>query len=170
MIGSAFATGTPNLQTQPGSPWAFSPSALQGTQPFGLQAQPYGQQLSNVPGAGWNTPSGLPLQQIAQLLQIVPQQLQQLQQLEYVQQQQLAQVHQLLQLVPAQLQQLQQLIQLLPYQIQQLQQLAQLQPFGQQQNLGASYGAIQPSAFSPLHGQVSPGIWPQGFATQSHVM
>jgi hypothetical protein len=106
--GTAFGIGTPTIYPVPQNPW-------------GLYGQtPLGQTL---------TPSGIgtvaPLQQIAQLLQIVPQQLQQLQ---LLQQQQLLHLQQLLQLVPAQLQQLQQLIQVVPHQVQQLQQ--QFQPFG----------------------------------------
>jgi hypothetical protein len=106
--GTAFGIGTPTIYPVPQNPW-------------GLYGQtPLGQTLA---------PSGIgtmaPLQQIAQLLQIVPQQLQQLQ---LLQQQQLLHLQQLLQLVPAQLQQLQQLIQVVPHQVQQLQQ--QFQPFG----------------------------------------
>jgi len=81
------------------------------------------------------------VQQMLQLLQIVPQQLQQLQ---WLQQQQFAHVQQLLQLVPAQLQQLQQLIQTVPQQVQYLQQ--QGQPFG-----------------SAISGPIGFGLTPQGF-------
>ena len=110
MAGSAFGFGSPITYpiSQP-IPFGLSPYG-----PFTLSAslftspQQYGQ----------------PLQQILQILQIVPQQLQHLQQLQYVQQQQLQHVQQLLQVVPAQLAQLQQLIQFVPQQIQQMQQPA----------------------------------------------
>ncbi len=95
---------------------------MAGINPFALP-QSYGQAFQNIPPfasfAGYYTQQ--PLQQIFQLLQIVPQQLQQLQQLQYVQQQQLQQLQQLLHLIPAQLAQLQQLIQVVPQQIQQMQ-------------------------------------------------
>jgi hypothetical protein len=116
--GTAFGIGTPTIYPVPQNPW-------------GLYGQtPFGQTLSNQLIGGYGqSPSGIgtmaPLQQIAQLLQIIPQQLQQLQ---LLQQQQLLHLQQLLQLVPAQLQQLQQLIQVVPHQVQQLQQ--QFQPFG----------------------------------------
>jgi hypothetical protein len=73
-----------------------------------------------------------PLQQVLQLLQIVPHQLQQLQQVQQLQQQHLQQLQYLMQIVPQQLQQIQQLIQFVPQQIQQLQHHLQAhQPFGQ---------------------------------------
>jgi len=152
--GTMFGIGTPTI----------SPAMQTLATPYighalGAQAFPqqlYGQTLlSPLAGAGIGsygigaTPWA-PGQQIAQLLQIVPQQLQQVQAL---QQQQLLQLQQLLQWVPAQLQQLQQLIQILPHQVQQLQQ--QTQPFGA--------GIAGPVAF---------GLVPQAFAgqTASHVM
>lgn len=115
MGGIAFGTATP--VTYPQSPFAqsgFSPFALQGpgTSPF-ASPQLYGQSPQS-------------LQQILQVLQIVPQQLHHLQQLVYVQQQQLQQIQQLVQIIPNQLAQLQQLIQFVPQQLQQ-----SLQPFGQ---------------------------------------
>src|SRR5205809_7487559 len=100
LAGTAFGIGTPTTYPAPQNAWG-----------------------SGFGSYGINTVS--PQQQIAQLLQIVPQQLQQVQ---LLQQQQLVLLQQLLQLVPAQLQQLQQLIQVVPQQIQQLQQ--QHQPFG----------------------------------------
>jgi hypothetical protein len=123
--------------------------------PVGIWPQVYPQTLSNpLPGSGFGvSPFGMgavqspPIQQIALLLQTVPQQLQQVQQL---QQQQLVYLNQLLQWIPAQLQQIQQSIQLLPYQIQ------------QGQPLGA--GIAPPVAF---------GLTPQPFAGQTtlgHVM
>jgi len=88
-----------------------------------------------------------PVQQIAQWLQIVPQQLQQIQQL---QQAQVQYLQQLLQYVPAQLQQIQQLVQLVPHQ-------------SQQQGLPFGAGIAGPLTF---------GLSPQTFAGQSagHVM
>jgi ABC-type transporter Mla subunit MlaD len=96
-----------------------------------------------------STPLGLsmlPLQQVHQLLQSVPQQLQALQQLEYIQQQQL---QQLLQIVPAQLAQLQQLIQAA---------LAQLQQSGQPlgQMAGAGF-AVSPWGITPQFYGAQPG-------------
>jgi len=56
----------------------------------------------------WPSPYGQqPLQQIHQLLQVLPQQLQQIQQLQYLQQHQLQQLQQILQSIPAQLAQVQ---------------------------------------------------------------
>jgi len=144
MIGSSFGLGTP--LTNPVSPlgaWGLS----QGVQ--GLGANPFaaqqfsGQPFTNIPGS-----TAQPLQQIVQLLQIVPQQLQQLQQLGYVQQQQLQQLQQLVQVIPAQLAQLHQLIQFVPQQILQMQ-----NPFSQ----GLGPGAL---GSAPL------GISPQIFGTQ----
>lgn len=132
----------------PQLPWGFSPYAAQGLGiPLSAQ-QPYLQPLSGPPtGYGLGAPQ--PLQQVLQLLQIVPQQLQQVQ---LLQQQQLLYVQQLLQLVPAQLQQIQQLIQSVPQQVQQLQ---QGHPFG-----------------PPLSGPLGFGLVPQAFGgpASSHVM
>jgi len=134
---------------------AFGTPTYYGTQAF--PQQPYFQTLTNpFIGASYGAgPYGIgqvpwsPVQQIAQLLQIVPQQLQQVQQL---QQQQVQYLQQLLQWVPAQLQQLQQLVQLLPHQHQQFQQ--QGLPLG------------------PIAGPLTFGLAPQTFAGQaaSHVM
>ena len=123
--GTPFGIGTPTIYPPPQNPWAFSPYTAQG-----LGAQ-------------------MPVHQIAQLLQIVPQQLQQVQ---LLQQQQLVLLQQLLHIFPAQLQQLQQLIQVVPHQVQQLQQ--QYQPFG-----------------AGLSGPLGFGLVPQAFGGQtSHVM
>ena len=150
--GTTFGVGIPTV-----SPLTQS---LAGPMPYagqalGVQAVPqqlYGQTLSSPLIGGGIGPYGLgtsawsPLQQITQLLQIVPQQLQQVQ---LLQQQQLLHLQQLLQWVPAQLQQLQQLIQVLPHQVQQLQQQA------------------QPAISAPL----AFGVIPQPFTGQaSHVM
>jgi hypothetical protein len=156
LTGSMFGIGTPGIYGQPQNPWGFSPNIGQGpgAQPFSQQQ--YGQAFSNpFVGGGYGMGSAgigsmQPLQQIAQLLQIVPQQLQQMQLL----QQQLVHLQQqLLQLVPAQLQQLQQLLQNVPQQVQQFQ-----QPW---QQTGA--GASGPLGF---------GMAPQPFGGQgtSHVM
>ena len=119
--------------------------------PFGLSPQwPFAP--TGIPAG--QLQYGQPLQQIFQVLQMVPHQLQHLQQLQYAQQQQLQHVQQLLQAVPAQLAQLQQLIQIVPYQIQQLQQQPQ-QPFGPQSGLG-SFGT------TPLWGIGSPGLGQSG--------
>jgi hypothetical protein len=136
--GTAFGIGTPTIYPVAQNPWGFSPYA----------SQAFGGQLSSPSiGASYGgAPSGIgavsPLQQIAQLLQIVPQQLQQLQ---LLQQQQLVHLEQLLQLVPAQLQQLQQLIQVAPQQIQQLQQQHQ-QPFAAGLSSPLGFGSV-PQAF-----------------------
>jgi hypothetical protein len=152
LAGNAFGTPTIPVTQNLGG---FSPYTSQG---FGMQAfpqQPYAQTFANPLTAGGYgaNPYGIgqlplsPVQQIAQLLQIVPQQLQQMQQLQQVQVQYL---QQLLQWVPAQLQQLQQLAQLLPHQI-------------QQQGLPFGAGIAGPLTF---------GVSPQAFAGQSagHVM
>jgi len=130
-------------------------SGYQGS-PFAQQTylQPFSPYTSLQPlsaQAGYGGAGAWPLNQIAQVLQIVPQQLQQLQ---LLQQQQLAYIQQLLQVVPAQLHQLQQLIQIVPQQVQQLQQ-QQWQPFGQS-----------------LQGPFGFGLVPQAFGGQpaSHVM
>ena len=114
---------------------------------YGLPQQTYLQPFSSpVTGGnyGFATPgigtTIAPSQQIAQLLQIVPQQLQQVQQL---QQQQIAYLQQLLQWVPAQLQQLQQLIQVVPQHLQQLQQ--QSQPFGSGISSPLAFGMVPPA-------------------------
>jgi hypothetical protein len=118
--GTTFGIGTPSLYPVPQNPFGGS----------GYGLGPYG--IGTVP----------PVHQIAQLVQILPQQLQQLQ---ILQQQQLVL-----------LQQLQQLVQILPQQLQQLQQQQQWQqPFGS--------GVLGPIGF---------GVAPQPFAGQSasHVM
>jgi len=132
MYGTAFGIGNPSGYPQALSPFGLTSTMGQGIgiHPFGSQAQPYVQPLLNVP-FGITSPPAIQtaLQQIAQWLQFVPQQLQRL---ESLQQQQLLHVQQLLQLVPQQLQQLQQLIQVLQHQVQQSQQQSPaLQPFGQ---------------------------------------
>src|SRR5262245_45435638 len=122
--GTGFGIGTPAIYPMAQNPWGFSPYI----------------------GAGFGQTSAQP---VAQLLQIVPQQLQQLQ---FLQQQQLALLQQLLSIVPSQLQQLQQLIQVVPHQVQQLQQ--PYQPFG-----------------AGLSGPLGFGLVPQAFSGQtSHVM
>src|SRR5262245_45952343 len=68
-----------------GSPFTYPSSQLN---PFTQMSQPqFGQQYGQQ--------YGHPLQQVLQILRIVPQQLQQLQHLEYLQQQQLQQVQQI---------------------------------------------------------------------------
>jgi 7-keto-8-aminopelargonate synthetase-like enzyme len=140
-----------------GSIGAFG--AFGGATPFATQ--PYAQFQPHSPMGGfgtgsspWASPSPYnvqPLQQVLQLLQVVPQQLQQLHQL---QQQHLQQLQQLLQIVPQQLQQIQQLLQFVPQQIQQLQQQLQAQqPFGQ------SAGVPVSSQFN------SPFSWPSAQGT-----
>ena len=86
--GTAFGIGTPTIYPVAQNPWGFSPYA----------SQAFGGQLSSPSiGASYGvSPYGIgavsPLQQIAQLLQIVPQQLQQVQ---LLQQQQLVHLQQL---------------------------------------------------------------------------
>ena len=145
MGGTTFGVGLPfSYPTSQLNPFASSPYAAHGFggSPHWGQQQQYAQ----------------PLQQIFQILQVVPQQLQQLQQLVYVQQQQLQQLQQILQAIPAQLQQL---IQFVPQQIQQGQPTSQAQqPFGQVPPMGG---------FPPTTPQW--GISPQVFGPQpSHVM
>ena len=127
--GTTFGIGTPSLYPVPQNP-------------FGGSGYGFGQYgIGTVP----------PLHQIAQLVQILPQQLQQLQ---ILQQQQLVLLQQLLQQVPAQLQQLQQLTHSIPQQLQPQQPQWQ-QPFGS--------GVLGPIGF---------GVSPQPFTGQatSHVM
>jgi len=132
------------------NPWATSLYGLQGPSlsPHAFQ-QGYGQPFTNVLTNPTSSITqlgtqlgGAPLQQVFQLLQVIPQQLQQLQQLVFAQQQQ---VQQFLQLIPGQLVQLQQLIQLVPQQLQQLSasQLTGYTGFGLTQPL-----AIAPQAFA----------------------
>ena len=152
--GTPFGIGTPTYLV-PQTPWGFSPYAGQG---FGIQAvpqQPFAQTLNPLTAGGYGGGMATvpPLQQIAHLLQIVPQQLQQLQ---LLQQQQLVQLQQLLQLVPVQLQQIQQLVQSMqtaPNPFQQSQQ--QWQPFG-----------------AGISGPLGLGVVPPAFGGQgtSHVM
>jgi len=156
LMGTTFGIGAPAIYPVPQNLGGFSPYAGQG---FGVQAfpqQPYAQTLSNpfISGGygagsyGIGTVPSPVLHQIAQLLQVVPQQLQQVQ---LLQQQQAVHLQQLLHWLPTQLQQLQQLIQV-PHQGQQLQQ--------QGQPLGA--GISGPLAF---------GLVPQTFGqAASHVM
>jgi hypothetical protein len=122
--GTTFGIGTPGIYPVPQNP-------------FGGSGYGFGQY-----GVGTTSP----LHQIAQLVQVLPQQLQQLQ---LLQQQQLVLVQQVLQQLPIQLQQLQQLVQIGSHQLQQ-------QPW--QQSFGAS-----PFWF---------GLTPQSLSgqTTSHVM
>jgi hypothetical protein len=157
LMGTTFGIGTPAIYPVTQNFGGFSPYAGQGFGTHVFPQQPYVQTLSNpFIGGGYNVgPYGIGtapspvLHQIAQLLQIVPQQLQQVQ---LLQQQQALHLQQLLQWLPTQLQQLQQLIQV-PHQGQQLQQ--------QGQPLGAA-----------ISGPLAFGLVPQAFAGQaaSHVM
>jgi hypothetical protein len=117
MAGNTLGYGTPIALTPPLAPFGSSPFGGMNIGPF------------TVPFAG---PSALSLspavQQIVQLLQIVPQQLQHLLQLEYLQQQQLQQLQQVVQLLPAQFAHLQQLIQYVPQHAQQIQPFAPALP------------------------------------------
>jgi hypothetical protein len=137
MFGSSFGVGTPSTYPVQSIP-SYGTQGL-NINPFALQ-QLYGQPSGSVPSswaAGMSQYGAQPLQQVLQLLQVVPQQLQNLQQLAHQQQQQLQQVQQLIQGIPAQLWQLQQLIQFVPQQIQQAQQASTFQqPFGQPLGLG----------------------------------
>ena len=140
MTGSAFGLGSPT--TYPTSqPISFG---LSPQWPLALSGNPSTQPQQH----------GHPLQQIFQVLQMVPHQLQQLQ---YAQQQQLQHVQQLLQAVPAQLAQLQQMIQIVPQQIQQSQQQPQ-PPYVPSSGL-SSFAATAPW-----------GIAPQGFGQSGQVM
>jgi hypothetical protein len=157
-IGLPFSYPTSQLNPFASSPYgthAFGGSPYLGGSPYWGQQQ-YGQQQYTQP-----------LQQIFQILQVVPQQLQQVQQLQYVQQQQLQQLQQILQVIPSQLAQLKQLIQFVPQQIHQGQQPSQAQqPFGQQQ----SFGQVPPLGGFPATTSQW-GISPQVFGPQpSHVM
>jgi hypothetical protein len=133
-----------------------SPFTYPISQPISFGLSPYGPVTVSASPFASPQQYGQPLQQILQILQIVPQQLQHLQQLEYVQQQQLQHIQQLLQVVPAQLAQLHQLIQFVPQQIQQLSQSPQ--SFGQASGLSGF------AAASPW------GVAPQVFGQSSQVM
>lgn len=135
VAGTTFGLGYPTNYSVPAQSWGISPY----TSPFSSQTI-----------AGYGINPGQPLQQVLQLLHIVPQQLQQLQ---FLQQQQSQQLQLLLQILPAQLQQLQQLVQVVPQQLQHLQQ--QWQPLG-----------------SAGSGQLGFGFAPQvvGAQTAGHVM
>lgn len=118
---------------------AFGTTPLNpGALSFGLQGQTIAPTVLQSL-AGPSPYATLPIQQVFQLLQSVPQQLQALQQLQYIQHQQL---QQLAQIVPAQLAQLQQLIQAALQQIQLTQ-----QPFGQV--AGAGGFAVSPWGITP---------------------
>jgi hypothetical protein len=123
MAAPTFGLGTPlSALTSSLQQGGLSPYSGVGVNPF-LAAQFSGQ--SSFPltqTAAFNPYTTQTLQQILQLLQIVPQQLQHILQLEYLQQHQLQQLQQVLHVIPAQLQQL---IQFVPQYIQQTQ-----QPFG----------------------------------------
>jgi hypothetical protein len=142
LTGSMFGIGTPGIYPVSQSPWGFNQGF--GAQP--IPQQSYGQTFSNpFMGGGYGAgPYGIstvqPLQQAAQLLQMIPQQLQQLQ---LLQQQQLAHLQQLLSVVPAQLQQLQQILQSVPQQGQQHQQ--QWQPFGAGATGPTGFGLVPPA-------------------------
>ena len=130
--------GSTPFAPQPYTQQAYSPAGA-----FGIGISPYLQTQQNVQ----------PLQQIQQLLQIVPQQLQQLQHLQQVQLQHLQQLQQFVQIVPQQLQQIQQLIQFVPQQIQQLQQQLQAQQsFGQSAGLSMSPQFANPFGWSAAQG------------------
>lgn len=140
MTGSAFGFGSPiTYPTSQPIPFGLVPQW-----PFALSGAP------STPPQHY----GQPLQQVFQILQMVPQQLQQLQQLQYAQQQQLQHVQQLLQAVPAQLAQLQQLIQIVPQQIQQLQQ--------QPQPAYVPSTGLSSFATTPPWGLASPGFGQSG--------
>src|SRR5262245_15531309 len=113
MTGTTFGIGTPFLNAITSSPWGLYPSQGLGLQSF---VQPPYQQPLSVPSIGayggqpiaaYGTGGQQPLEQLLQLLQIIPQQLQQI---HLLHQQQLIHLQQLLQQVPAQLQQLAQII------------------------------------------------------------
>jgi hypothetical protein len=155
MAVSAFGTQYPGQF----SPWSGAQQGMQGLgiNPYAFQQYTQNQPLMSAPLSSTIAGSGLGLQQVLPLLQIVPQQLQHLQQLVSVQLQELQQLQQIVQLLPGQLQQIQQLIQYVPHQLQQLSQLQQ--PIGQSAGLGNFAGTPQW------------GLGPQVFgAQQSHVM
>ena len=160
MAGTTFGTSSPTPYPVQFMPWGVPNQGTVGVSvnPFAFQ-QLYGHPLMSIssnPAAASNPYGVQLLQQILQVLHIVPQQLQNLQQLEYLQQQQLQQVQQLLQSIPGQLYQLQQLIQFVPQQIPQLQQPSQFQqPFGQTFGAGGFAAApIAPQVFGAQPGQV----------------
>jgi len=138
MAVSAFGFGTPFSPSAPSlSPFGLSPSSAVTVNPFMVT-----QALPSTPTSAFNPYASQPVQQIIQLLQVVPQYVQQLVQLEYLQQHQLQQLQQIVQHIPAQLAHLQQLIQFAPHQLQhQLQ-----QPFSQ---IGGGLSGLTPWGVSP---------------------
>lgn len=108
MAATAFGLGTPIGTSAPMSPWGLSPYSGVTTNPLMFMGSPFPlqTQLPLPSQAGFSPHASLPLQQVLQLAQAIPQQLQQLLQLSYLQQHQLQQLQQVLQFIPAQLQQL----------------------------------------------------------------
>jgi hypothetical protein len=142
MAGTTFGTSSPTPYPLQFMPWGVPNQGTVGVSvnPFAFQ-QLYGHPLMSIssnPAAASNPYGVQLLQQILQVLHIVPQQLQNLQQLEYLQQQQLQQVQQLLQPIPG------------------LQQPSQFQqPFGQTFGAGGFAAApIAPQVFGAQPGQV----------------
>ena len=143
MAGTGFGLNTPFNAPIPSSiPWGLSPHSGISVNPFMVPQLTGSSVLPFQQGNVFNPYATVPLQQIQQLLQIVPQQLQQIQTL---QQQQLIYLQQLLQIVPAQLQQLHQIVQSLPLQP------SSIQPFGQSLSGPLGFGPIP----QPFPGQLS---------------
>ncbi|HMF96308.1 MAG TPA: hypothetical protein VKE96_18520 [Vicinamibacterales bacterium] len=143
MAGTGFGLNTPFNAPIPSSiPWGLSPHSGISVNPFMVPQLTGSSVLPFQQGNVFNPYATVPLQQIQQLLQIVPQQLQQLLQLEYLQQHQLQQLQQVLQFLPTQLAQLQQLTQFVPQHYQQIQ-----QPFG-----AAGLPPVTPWGVSPQIG------------------
>ena len=136
MAVTAFGLGTPiSTLTAPGLSWGLSPYSGVSINPLmsiGAQFPPQAQ--LPLPSLTGLTPyaSHPVVQQVLQLLQVVPQQLQQILQLGYLQQHQLQQLLQALQYIPAQ-----------------LQQLTQSAPLFQQQPFGTSSPFTTPWGLSP---------------------
>lgn len=178
-MGTALGVGTSQFgQPNPLAPGVTANPFTQHTQQYTQppQSAPFGYGITGQ-SLGGQTAQHAVLQQVQQLLHVLPQQLQQLQQLQQqqhvIQQQQLQQLQQLLQIVPQQIHQLQQLIHLLPQQLQHIQQLVQFVPqqisqlqqqlSAQQTPFGASTPGLGTVGFSqPLGGPFAWSPSPQG--------
>ena len=145
MAATAFGLGTPIGTSAPLSSWGLSPYSGVTTNPLMVLGSQYAAQAQlPLASPGLGPHASLPLHQLLQVAQVVPQQLQQLLQLAYFQQHQLQQLQQVLQFIPAQLQQL------IPFAPQQLQQTQQ--PFGT-----AGMPGMTPWGISPQFAGGQPG-------------
>ena len=80
-MGGTFGLGTSFTYPVQQVPWGIPPHGAQGLSinPFALQSQPFTNLLSSAPIGNAYSYGAQPLQQVLQLLQLVPQQVQQCQ-------------------------------------------------------------------------------------------